>query len=84
MPVWATVDIPGIERLHATLADLQAPEAKAREHGFSPHMTLAFLDEGDPLPEPLPPVAVTFTELSVHRGDDVERFPFGDPNLETP
>jgi 2'-5' RNA ligase len=78
IPVWAEVDVPLAHALHAALGWLQSPEsAVARSGKYTPHMTRAYLAEGDPLPEPLPDVPVTFTHLSVHRGDDVQQFPFG-------
>jgi len=73
VPAWAAVALPGAERLREALADLSASEHK----DWMPHVTLAYVDEGDPLPDPLDPVPVTFTHLSVHRGDDVARFPLG-------
>ena len=38
---------------------------------WKPHVTRAYadLEAGDELPDPLPPVPVTFTHLSVHRSD---------------
>lgn len=73
VPVFIPARIPGAEVLRAGLEDLSASEHK----DWKPHVTLAYLDEGDPLPEPGEPKAVTLTHLSVHRGDDVERFPLG-------
>ncbi len=77
VPAWAAIAIPGAERLREALADLSASEFR----DWSPHVTLAYLDPGDPLPAPLEPVPVTFTHLSVHRGEDVERFPLGGENV---
>ncbi len=72
--VWAGVTLPGAEQLRAALADLSASEHTQ----WHPHVTRAYLDDGDPLPDPLPAVPVTFTHLSVHRGDDeVVRYPLG-------
>jgi hypothetical protein len=73
VPAWAAIAVPGAERLREALADLSASE----HPGWTPHVTLAYLDPGDPLPAPLDPVPVTFTHLSVHRGEDVQRFPLG-------
>jgi 2'-5' RNA ligase len=73
VPAWAAIAIPGAEVLREALADLSASE----HANWTPHVTLAYIDAGDPLPAPLEPVPVTFTHLSVHRGDDVERFPLG-------
>jgi 2'-5' RNA ligase len=74
VPAWAGVVLPGAERVREALEDLSASEHKQ----WQPHITLAYVDPGDPLPAPVPQTPVTFTHLSVHRGDDeVERFPFG-------
>jgi 2'-5' RNA ligase len=73
VPVFIPARIPGAGQLRTALEDLSASEHK----DWKPHVTLAYLEEGDPLPAPPPPAAVTFTHLSVHRGDDVERFPLG-------
>jgi 2'-5' RNA ligase len=73
VPAWAAVAVPGAGVLRDALADLSASEHR----DWTPHVTLAYLDPGDPLPAPLEPVPVTFAYLSVHRGEDVERFPLG-------
>jgi 2'-5' RNA ligase len=73
VPAWAAIAIPGAEKLRDALADLSASEHR----DWTPHVTLAYLDPGDPLPAPLEPVPVTFGYLSVHRGEDVQRFPLG-------
>lgn len=73
VPAFIPARIPGAERLRDALADLSASEHAQ----WSPHVTLAYIDEGDLLPDPGPPVPVTFTHLSVHRGDDVRQFPLG-------
>ena len=75
VPAWAGVMLPGAELLREALEDLSASEHK----NWSPHVTLAYVEPGEALPDPVPPVPVTFTHLSVHRGDDVERFPLGAP-----
>jgi SPP1 gp7 family putative phage head morphogenesis protein len=73
VPAFIPARIPGAERLREALANLSASE----HVNWSPHVTLAYIDEGDPLPDPGPPVPATFTHLSVHRGDDVQQFPLG-------
>ena len=74
VPVWAGVLLPGAERLRGALEDLSASEHK----DWKPHVTLAYIDPGDPLPAPSPSMQASFSHLSVHRGDDeVERFPLG-------
>lgn len=74
VPVWAGVTLPGAEALREALADLSASE-HAEWH---PHVTLAKVDEGDELPDPVPATPVTFTHLSVHRSDGkLSRFALG-------
>jgi hypothetical protein len=77
VPAWAAVAVPGSEALREALGDLSASQFG----NWVPHVTRAYLEAGDPLPPPLPPVDVTFTHLSVHRGDQVYRFPFGGGEL---
>lgn len=74
IPAWAAAAIPGAHQLRTALADLNASQFT----DWQPHVTMAYLDPGDPLPAPLDPVEVTFTHLSVHRSDGlVRRYPFG-------
>lgn len=73
VPAWAAVAVPGAEQLREALGDLSASEHK----DWMPHVTLAYVDEGDPLPAPLAETPVTFTHLSVRRGGEVARFPLG-------
>jgi 8-oxo-dGTP pyrophosphatase MutT (NUDIX family)/2'-5' RNA ligase len=79
IPAWAGVMLPGAEVLREALADLSASEHR----DWHPHVTRAYLEPGEPMPEPLSPVPVTFTHLSVHRGDQVERYPLGAPPATT-
>jgi 2'-5' RNA ligase len=72
-PAFAPVVLPGVEALRVSLDDLSASEHQA----YRPHVTLAYLDEGDRLPASVPPTRVTFTHLSVHRGPEVVSFPLG-------
>lgn len=72
-PAFAEVQMPGAHELRAHLADLSASE----HADYHPHVTLKYLEEGESPPEPVPPTPVTFTQLSVHRGGDVTRFPLG-------
>lgn len=75
VPAFVPVDLPGAHELRAHLADLSASE----HTDYHPHVTLAYLQPGQPLPEPVPNTPVTFTHLSVHRGPDVVRIPLGAP-----
>ena len=73
VPVFAQVNLPGADLLRAALEDLSASE----HTDWKPHITLRYQDEGDPLPDPVPPRPVTFTHLTVHRGTDAISHPLG-------
>lgn len=74
IPAWTGVVLPGAERIRSTLEDLSASEHKT----WAPHVTVAYVEPGEPLPGPVPSHQVTFSHLSVHRGDsEVARFPLG-------
>lgn len=70
-PVYARPNIPGIKQLQKQFSDLSESE-----HGFNPHITLKYNDVGEEMPEPVKPTDVAFSHLSLHRGDEVQRFPF--------
>ena len=72
-PAFAPVILPGVEALRAALADLSGSE----HQDYRPHVTLAYLNAGDPLPAPVPPTRIAFMHLSVHRGPEVVSFPLG-------
>jgi hypothetical protein len=72
-PVFIPASIPGGDRLRSDLEDLSA----SQHPDWNPHVTLAFTQPGDPAIPPQPHKVVPFTHVSVHRGDDVRRFPFG-------
>jgi 2'-5' RNA ligase len=75
MPVFAHAVLPGASGLRSGLEDLSASEHAT----WVPHVTLAYAGPGDVLPPAPPLTPVTITHLSVHRGDDVTRFPLGTP-----
>jgi 2'-5' RNA ligase len=72
-PAFAPVVLPGVETLRAALVDLSGGEHQE----YHPHVTLAYLDAGDPLPAPVPPTTVAFTHLTVNRGPEIVSFPLG-------
>jgi 2'-5' RNA ligase len=72
-PAFAPVRLPGATALRSRLADLSASEHK----DWVPHVTLAYVGKDDPLPPAVPATPVKFTHVSVHRGEDVKRFPLG-------
>jgi SPP1 gp7 family putative phage head morphogenesis protein len=74
IPAFAPVDAPAeLYTLRSLLADLSASE----HTDYHPHVTLAYLGDGDALPRPVPDTPVTFTQLSVHRGGQIVSFPLG-------
>lgn len=76
VPVWATVDAPGVARLHDYVRIPRRRDG-VEEHGFTPHITLDWIKEGGKLPAPLPKTPVTFTHLIVKRGSQQFRFQLG-------
>jgi 8-oxo-dGTP pyrophosphatase MutT (NUDIX family)/2'-5' RNA ligase len=53
-------------------------DLSASEHAdWRPHVTLAYLEEGDSLPAPHPAVPLRFTRVHVKRGDDIRGYPLG-------
>lgn len=78
VPVFAKVQLPGAAELHQALAHLQAPTAASAKHGYTPHVTLTYLDDDTAdRPDPVPDTPVRFGEISLHRGDQVVRYPLG-------
>lgn len=73
-PAFARVAAPAaVGRIRTGLADL----SQSAHANWKPHVTLAYVGPGDPLPAPVPATRVKFTHLSVHRGGKVARFPLG-------
>jgi 2'-5' RNA ligase len=71
-PFWAAVDLPGVNELReAVLAALREQDVAFSEtHGFTPHMTLAYIGEGDPDPAEIAvPIPVRFDELTLAIAD---------------
>lgn len=73
VPAFVPAYVPGIGKLRALLEDLSASEHRL----YRPHVTLAYLEPDEDLPEPHPRVPVSFSRLYVKRGDDVVSFPLG-------
>lgn len=80
---YAKPKIRGLNALRAPFESLDASEHTAFSDSgtYTPHVTLAYLGEDAPLPKPLPQTPVKFTHLSVHRGEEVLRVPFGRARL---
>jgi len=70
-PVFVPAYIPGVGVIRRELEHLNA----SKHTDFTPHITLAYLEKGDPVPEPHPARPLTFTHLTVKRGDRYMRFP---------
>jgi 2'-5' RNA ligase len=74
VPVIVPANIPGIHVLRNRLEDLSASEHKS----YIPHVTLAYCEPGEELPPPHHEVPISFTHLTVRRGNtEAHRFPFG-------
>uniref|UniRef100_UPI003F495FB4 GNAT family N-acetyltransferase n=1 Tax=Streptosporangium sp. CA-235898 TaxID=3240073 RepID=UPI003F495FB4 len=79
VPVWAPVDVPGLEVLRQRVVDAlqDAGAPVALNHGYTPHITRVYLTDGDPLPEPLGPIPVQFHDLEFVVGGESTRIPLG-------
>ena len=76
---WVPVDVPGLAELRqAIVQELDgvglAPKAN---HGWTPHLTLAYLEPGAAPPAPVPAAPVTFNEIWLVCGEQRQRFPLG-------
>ncbi len=84
IPVFAVPDVPGVDAIHAALAEFNASE----HTDYKPHCTLAYADDESEVEQwkatPLPDTPVLVAGLSVHLGANVQTFPFSagpPPNL---
>lgn len=71
---WAHPDIPGLESMREELVaglDL-AGFAVRKDHGFSPHITIAYCGSGDDAPEILHGVDIAFDRLTLSVGNDTK------------
>ncbi|WP_449061736.1 2'-5' RNA ligase family protein [Planomonospora algeriensis] len=77
VPVWVPVDVPGLAELRArvTAALDEAGIWYATGHGFTPHVTLAYLEPGQAPPPPVPAVPVSFGAITLAVEDEHENFP---------
>jgi 2'-5' RNA ligase/ADP-ribose pyrophosphatase YjhB (NUDIX family) len=73
IPAFVPAYVGSVGLLRRELEDLSASEHK----DWRPHVTLAYMEEGDSLPAPHPAVPLHFTHVHVKRGDDVRSFPLG-------
>ena len=78
-PVWAPVDVPGLEKVRESVVDAidghpKSSGAVARDHGYTPHMTLGY---DLPSVSPAAPTPVRFGEVCVVYGNQRFPVPFG-------
>lgn len=81
VPVYVPVDVPGLEVLRQRLADAldAAGIPYARNHGYTPHVTLRYADASEPIPDPVAPVDVAFDGLVATVDDQPTPIPFAAP-----
>lgn len=86
-PVVALVDAPGLDELRVEVADAcaRAGAPERSEHGFIPHVTLAYVPAGTASAwlgggEEKYELPLTFDELELHVGGDVYAIPLGSPS----
>lgn len=71
-PVYANFDSPDLPAFHHDLIELLAGVGltPSQAHGFTPHITLAYLPADDATPEiALPTLPITFTQILLQFGD---------------
>lgn len=79
-PIWAAVDIAGLEDLQAAICEALPIADQPQTHGFTPHITLGYTDADDPTPD-WPEVAgvpLTIKAVSVIIGDERVDVPLGE------
>ncbi|MFG6197769.1 2'-5' RNA ligase family protein [Nonomuraea sp. JJY05] len=81
IPAWVPVDVPGLTELRQKVVAAldEAGIWYAGDHGFTPHMTLTYLQPGNPMPAPVEVTPVTFGTLTLAVEDDHEDFPLAGP-----
>jgi 2'-5' RNA ligase len=89
--IYLNFDAPELPDLRAKIIDQlkQAGLPAVENHGFSPHITLAYVDPGMDMPKiELPGEPVTVAGLTLAWGEEQETVPFGNPEAassdETP
>lgn len=79
-PLYASFDAPMLPAFRQALVDALAGAGVTVDatHGFTPHITLAYLEPGTPMPDiPLPPSTVTFDAITLAWGDERLSIPLG-------
>jgi len=70
--VYASIDMPGLSEFRSRVAEAlgEAGCAPRTDHGFTPHITLGYIDSGAALPVgSLPAVNLRFATISISVGD---------------
>lgn len=78
-PLYASVDSPDVDELHEDLLDYLMWRGinASGEHGFTPHITLGYLEPGSPSPiESIAPQVLRFAALTFCIGDKRITLPF--------
>lgn len=82
-PMIAIPDVPGLQDHHHKLSDAlsAAGASTAADHGWVPHITLAYADGPTPAPTSLLGTPIRLSTISVINGDEREDYPLGgDPS----
>lgn len=66
----------------ASLREDLSSLSRSEHTDWHPHVTLAFLNEGDPLPAPAPVTEFQAAHISVHHGGRVWRVPLGEAEVK--
>jgi len=76
-PYYVPVDLPGLTELRTEMVrQLEAVGVPvAGDHGFTPHMTLSYVADGEPPPEPVDHTDVTFSALTLKVGPSGTDYP---------
>jgi 2'-5' RNA ligase/phage portal protein BeeE len=85
-PVYASVDIPGLSEFRTRLVAAIEREHYfvAKNHGFTPHITLAYIDADAPMPiESVPALSLDFDTVTLVICDERMTFPLGDEQYPT-
>lgn len=80
---YASVDVPGLPRMRESLVRAIAPVAASSDkHGFTPHVTLAYVHPMEQSPSlSVPDLPVVFDRLSLTVGGVREDFVFGEQSI---
>jgi len=84
-PLVALADVPGLNELRADLMRELGVDAPTEEHGFTPHLTLAYVPKDAPLEAvPPPELPLAFEELELVWAGERETFPLGEQEDSEP